>query len=216
MQHIALSSRRWSYSHITGPWWWPCEKLKVLPTWLKVATTVMTVERPQLPPFLNTEIEINPFKSAHFRRLHILTGMDCCSCMSVMFADARSTVSSEQFRSACNRGKWLWQPQRWEVHPRYIYIYILTDFEALIKSAVDVSSVCPRIRKPGTVMGRINALNAGLKVLCDDLEVEFIDNHSKNKVGQNIYIYMYRGWTSHRCGCHNHFPRLQALLNCSP
>ena len=58
---------------------------------------------------------------------------------------------------------------------------ILTDFEALIKSAqetsisVAVSSVCPRI-EPGTVMERINALNAGLKVLCDDLKVEFIDN----------------------------------------
>ena len=58
---------------------------------------------------------------------------------------------------------------------------ILSEFESLIKSAqetsvsVAVSSVCPR-NKPGAVMERISALNAGLKVLCDDLEVEFIDN----------------------------------------
>ena len=58
---------------------------------------------------------------------------------------------------------------------------ILSEFKSLMKAAqetsvsVAVSSVCPRI-KPGAVMERISALNAGLKVLCDDLEVEFIDN----------------------------------------
>ena len=58
---------------------------------------------------------------------------------------------------------------------------ILSEFESLIKSAqetsvsVAVSSVCPR-NKPCAVMERISALNASLKVLCDDLEVEFIDN----------------------------------------
>ena len=58
---------------------------------------------------------------------------------------------------------------------------ILSKCESLIKSAqetsvsVAVSSVCPR-NTPGAVIKRINALNTGLKVLCDDLEMEFIDN----------------------------------------
>ena len=58
---------------------------------------------------------------------------------------------------------------------------ILTEYESLIKSAqeisvsVTVSSICPR-NKTGAVKERIEALNAGLKVLCDDLNADYVDN----------------------------------------
>ena len=58
---------------------------------------------------------------------------------------------------------------------------ILTEYESLIKNAqeislsITVSSICPR-NKPGAVKERIEALNAGLKVLCDDLNADYVDN----------------------------------------
>ena len=58
---------------------------------------------------------------------------------------------------------------------------ILSKYEELIKCATEASSsvvvsiVCPRSRGD-TVLERIRALNAGLKVACDDLGAEFVDN----------------------------------------
>lgn len=58
---------------------------------------------------------------------------------------------------------------------------ILASFRDLINNAklkadsVIVASICPRIRNDD-VMDRINAVNAGLKTLCEELNVTFIDN----------------------------------------
>ena len=58
---------------------------------------------------------------------------------------------------------------------------ILSKYEELIKcatevsSSVVVSSVCPRSRGDA-VLERIRALNAGLKVACDELGAEIVDN----------------------------------------
>ena len=58
---------------------------------------------------------------------------------------------------------------------------ILSKYEELIKcatevsSSVVVSSVCPRSRGDA-VIERIRAFNAGLKVACDELGAEFVDN----------------------------------------
>ena len=59
---------------------------------------------------------------------------------------------------------------------------IVGEYRDLIESAktialsVTVSSVCPR-RKSQEVTERIDALNAGLQVLCSDLQVDFVDNN---------------------------------------
>ena len=59
---------------------------------------------------------------------------------------------------------------------------IVGEYKDLIESAktialsVTVSIVCPR-RKSQEVTERIDALNAGLQVLCSDLQVDFVDNN---------------------------------------
>ena len=52
----------------------------------------------------------------------------------------------------------------------------LIESSKTIASSVTVASVCPR-RKSPEITERIDALNAGLQVLCSDLQVDYVDNN---------------------------------------